>query len=419
MANTKKKGENQGISRRDFIKGTAAVGVAAAVGSIGFPSVLRGAVPPEIPIGNVLPLSGPLAYLGNQLKNGTVMAVNEINEAGGIRSLGGAKLKLLDADTEGKPDLSISGVERLDRAGAVAIMGCLQSAVTIVATQVAERQRVPFVVSVAVADKITERGFKYTFRLQPRAAQMAPQTVKFISDIARQAGEKVKTIAYIHDNTAFGGSLSEHVVKTAPKYGMEVVARVPYSPRSADVTTEVRKVKAAGADIVMASGYFADGVRVFRAMKGLRVRPKAFVGCGNGAYSDQNFVKELGDMTEYVMDGNYQANPNSPLAQKMFDHYQALYGQKIPPSAVFAYEPVYVIADALERAKSTDREALRKALAETNLKKHVLPQGPIVFGADGQNKNAQIALTQVLGSRIKVVWPEQYAEAKLVFPMPS
>jgi len=248
---------------------------------------------------------------------------------------------------------------------------------------------------------------------------MAPQTVKFITDVAQQAGEKVKTIAYIHDNTAFGASLSGLVVETAPKYGMEVVARVPYSPRSADVTTEVRKIKAAGADIVMASGYFADGVRVFRAMKGLRVRPKAFVGCGNGAYSDQNFVKELGDMTEYVMDGNYQANPISPLAKKMLTHYQSLYGQKMPPSAVFAYEPVYVIADALERAKSTDREALREALAKTNLKKHVLPQGPIVFGADGQNKNAQIALTQVLGGRIKVVWPEQYAEAKLVFPMPT
>ena len=138
MTNTKKEREKRGISRRDFIKGTAAMGAAAAAGSIGFPNVLRGAAPPEIPIGNILPLSGPLAYLGNQLKNGTVMAVNEINEAGGIRSLGGAKLKLLDADTEGKPDLSISGVERLDRAGAVAIMGCLQSAVTIVATQVAE-----------------------------------------------------------------------------------------------------------------------------------------------------------------------------------------------------------------------------------------------------------------------------------------
>jgi len=419
MTSTKKKKENQGISRRDFIKGTAAMGAAVAAGSIGFPNVLRGAAPPEILIGHIHPLSGPLAYLGNQLKNGTVMAINEINQAGGIKSLDGAKLKLLDADSEGKPDISISGVERLDRAGVVAITGCLQSAVTIVATQVAERHHVPFVVSVAVADKITERGFKYTFRVQPRAAQMAPQTVKFISDVAQQAGEKVKTIAYIHDNTAFGGSLSGLVVQAAPKYGMEVVARVPYSPKSADVSTEVRKVKAADADIVMASGYFSDGVRVFRAMKGLRVRPKAFVGCGNGAYSDQNFVKELGDMTEYVMDGNYQANPKSPLAKKMFDHYHSLYGQKIPPSAVFAYQPIYVIADALERARSTDREAIREALVNTNLKTHVLPQMPIVFDATGQNKNAQIALTQILGGKIKVVWPEQYAEAKLIFPMPS
>lgn len=419
MEKQRNKREKKGISRRDFIKGTAAMGAAAAVGTIGFPNVLRGAAPPEILIGHIHPLSGPLAYLGNQLKNGTVMAVNEINKAGGIKSLGGAKLKLLDADSEGKPDLSISGVERLDRAGVVAITGCLQSAVTIVATQVAEKYHVPFVVSVAVADEVTERGFKYTFRVQPRAAQMAPQTVKYISDVAKQAGEEVKTIAYIHDNTAFGASLSGLVVEAAPKYGMEVVARVPYSPKSADVSTEVRKVKAAGADIVMASGYFSDGVRVFRAMKGLRVRPKAFVGCGNGAYSDQNFVKELGDMTEYVMDGNYQANPKSPLAKKMFDHYQALYGQRIPPSGVFAYQPIYVIADALERARSTDREALREALANTNLKAHVLPQAPIVFDGTGQNKNAQIALTQVLGGNIKVVWPGQYAEAKLVFPVPS
>jgi branched-chain amino acid transport system substrate-binding protein len=419
MEEQRNKREKKGISRRDFIKGTAAMGAAAAVGTIGFPNVLRGAAPPEILIGHIHPLSGPLAYLGNQLKNGTVMAVNEINKAGGIKSLDGAKLKLLDADSEGKPDLSISGVERLDRAGVVAITGCLQSAVTIVATQVAEKHHVPFVVSVAVADEVTERGFKYTFRVQPRAAQMAPQTVKFISDVAKQAGEEVKTIAYIHDNTAFGASLSGLVVETAPKYGMKVVSLVPYSPKSADVSTEVRKVKAAGADIVMASGYFADGVRVFRAMKGLRVKPKAFVGCGNGAYSDQNFVKELGDMTEYVMDGNYQANPASPLAKKMFDHYQALYDHKIPPSAVFAYQPIYVIADALERARSTNREAIREALANTNLKAHVLPQGPIVFDATGQNKNAQIALTQVLGGKIKVVWPEQYAEGKLVFPVPS
>ncbi|MBN1225705.1 MAG: ABC transporter substrate-binding protein [Deltaproteobacteria bacterium] len=418
MSNTKKKRENQASFKRNFIKGIVLMFAVVAVISIVFPNVLRAEAPPDILIGHIHPLSGALAYLGNQLKNGTEMAVNEINEAGGIKSLGGAKLKLIDADSEGKPDLSISAVERLDSAGVVAITGCLQSAVTIVATQIAERHRVPFLVSVAVDDAITERGFKYTFRVQPRAAQMAPQTVELLSNMAKQVGEEVKTIAYIHDNTSFGGSLSGLVVEAAPKYGMKVVSLVPYSPKSADVSTEVRKVKAAGADIVMASGYFDDGVRVFRAMKGMRVNPKAFLGCGNGAYSDQNFVKELGDMTKYVMDGNYQANPTSPLAKKMFDRYNALYGHKMPPSAIFAYQPIYVLADALERAKSTDREDIREALVNTNLKEHVLPQGPIVFDATGQNKNAKIALTQVLGGRIKVVWPEEFAEAKLVFPVP-
>ena len=97
----------------------------------------------------------------------------------------------------------------------------------------------------------------------------------------------------------------------------------------------------AGADLVMSTGYFADQVRAFRTMKGRRVQPKGFLGCGNGAFSDQKFVKELGDMTEYVMDGNYQANPRSPLAKKMYAHYKKLHNAKMPPSAIFAYEAIH------------------------------------------------------------------------------
>ena len=408
------------VTRRDFIKKTAqATATAAVVGTIGFPNVLRGAQPAEVLIGHIHPLSGFLGYLGNQLKNGCEMAVEEINAAGGIKSLGGAKIKLLVADSEGKPDLSIPAVERLDREGVVALTGCLQSSVTIVATQVAEKQRVPFVVSVAVADKVTDRGFKYTFRIQPNAAQMGAQTVKYVAQIAQKAGVSLKTIAYLHDNTAFGTSLSEHVVNNAPKHNMKVITRVPYSPRAADVSTEVGKIKAAGADLVMSTGYFADQVRAYRTMKGRRVQPKGFLGCGNGAFSDQKFVKELGDMTEYVMDGNYQANPRSPLAKKMYAHYKKLHDAKMPPSAIFAYEAIQVIADAVERAKSTDREAVREALTKTNLKDHVLPQGPIVFGSNGQNENAQAAITQVLKGNIEVVWPAEYAQSKFVFPAPS
>jgi len=419
MGTTRKKAGKNGITRRDFIKTTATMGALAAVGSIGFPNVLRGASPPAIPLGHIHPLSGFLGFDGQELKRGLMLAVKEINEAGGIKSLDGAKLKVLDADSEGKPNLAISAVERLHRAGAVAIMGCYQSSVTLVASQIAEKLRVPFVVTVGVADKITARGFKYTFRVQPSAEQMGAQSVAYIKEIAKAAGENVKTVAYLHDNTAFGTSISGHVKNYAPQYGMQVIADIPYSPRAADVSTEVGKIKAAGADIIMDTGYFGDGVRVLRTMRNMRIKTKGIIGCANGAFSHPKFVKELGAMTEYVMDANYRANPRSPLTKKAFAHYKQTYGTEMGPSTVFAYEAVYVIADALERSKSTDREALREALSKTHITNHILPQGPIVFGPDGQNKNARAALMQVLGGKIVVVWPEEYSEAKWVFPQPA
>jgi branched-chain amino acid transport system substrate-binding protein len=413
------KRDKKGLTRREFMKSTAVAGVGAAVGTIGFPNVLRGAGPKEILIGHIHPLSGALGFDGQELKKGLMLAVKEINDAGGIKSMGGAKLKLLDADSEGKPELAVSAVERFSREGVVAVMGAYQSAVTLVATQQAEKLQVPFVVTVAVADEVTARGFKYTFRVQPSAEQMASQTVKYISQIAKATGQSVKTIAYLHDDTAFGASLSGHVKKYAPNYGMEVIADVPYSPRAADVSTEVGKIKAAGADVVMDTGYFGDGVRVLKTMRDVKLQSKGIIGCGNGAFSHPKFVVELGALTENVMDGNYCANPRSPITKKAFAHYQAEYGTPMGPSTVFAYQPVYVLADALERAKSTKPEAVREALSKTNMSNHILPQGPIVFGPDGQNKNAQAAMMQILGGKIMTVWPEAYAEAKYVFPQPA
>jgi branched-chain amino acid transport system substrate-binding protein len=413
------KREKKGMTRREFMKSTAVAGVAAAAGTIGFPNVLRGADPKEILIGHIHPLSGALGFDGQELKKGMMLAVKEINDAGGIKSLGGAKLKLLDADSEGKPELAVSAVERFNREGVVAVMGAYQSAVTLVAAQQAEKLQIPYVVTVAVADEVTSRGFKYTFRVQPSAEQMASQTVKYVSEIAKATGQTVKTIAYLHDDTAFGTSLAGHVKKFAPNYGMEIIVDVPYSPRAADVATEVGKIKAAGADVVMDTGYFGDGVRVFKTMRDMKIKSKGIIGCGNGAFSHPKFVEELGNLTENVMDGNYCANPRSPLTKKAFANYKAAYGTDMGPSTVFSYQPVYVLADALERAKSTDREAVREALSKTNLAEHILPQGPIVFGPDGQNKNAQAAMMQILGGKIVTVWPEAYAEGKYIFPQPA
>jgi len=363
-------------------------------------------------------LSGSLAFDGQEMRNGLLLAVKEINEAGGIKSMGGAKLKLLDADSEGKPELAISSMERLAKAGAVAVTGCYQSSVTLVATQVAEKLKVPFVVSVAVADEVTGRGFKYTFRIQPNSEQMATNTLQYLTEISKASGTPIKTIAYLHDNTAFGQPLAAHVQKLAPKFGLELILDVPYSPAAPDVTTEVGKIKAAGADIVMDTGYFGDGVRVYKTMKDLRLQAKAVVGLANGAFSHPKFVQELGPVAENVMDGNYQANPLSELTKKAFANYKKEFNAGMGSGTIFPYEAIYVIADALERAKSTNREALREAIAKTDLKEHILPQGPIIFGPNGQNVNAAAVMMQVQKGAVKVVWPTVYANGKPVFPVP-
>ena len=135
---SKKDKKGKDVTRREFLKNTATATAALTLAGVGFPNVLRGASPPDILIGHVHPLSGFLAFDGQEQKHAVMYGIKEVNDAGGIKSLGGAKLKLLDADSEGKPDRAISEVERLGRDGAVCITGCYQSAVGIVATQVSE-----------------------------------------------------------------------------------------------------------------------------------------------------------------------------------------------------------------------------------------------------------------------------------------
>ncbi len=417
MSKANKRGE-RGITRRDFLKTTGLAGAAAAASSIGFPNVLRGAAPPEIAIGHLHPLSGFLAFDGQEMRNAVMFGIKQINDTGGIKSLGGAKLKLLDGDSEGKPEKAISEVERLHRAGAVAITGCYQSAVTIVATQTCEKLKVSFVVGVGSAEDITKRGFKYTFRVQPTSSMFVEQGLKYQIEIAAAAREKVKTIAYLHENTQFGTSLADFTVEFAPKHGLEVTTRVPYSTKAADFATEVGKIKAANADLIFDTGYFGDGVRILRAMRSMRVKAKAIVGIANGAFSHPKFIEELGELAENVMDSNYQVNPISPFAKETLAGFKAAFNSEMSPSMVYAYQPVPVIADAIERAKSADRDAIREALSQTNFTRHILPQGPIVFGPDGQNKNASTLLMQILNKKIEEVWPKEYATAKIVFPNP-
>ena len=406
------------ITRREFIKSTVlATATTATIGTIGFPNVLRGAAPPEILIGHIHPLSGFLAFDGQEMRNAVLWGIQEVNDAGGIRALGGAKLKLIDADSEGKPEKSISEVERLEREGVVAITGCYQSAVTIVATQIAEKLKVPFVVGVASAEAITKRGFQYTFRIQPTSSIYVRHALEYMRQLSEKTSTKLETIAYLHENTQYGQTLADFTQKLAGEYGFKVKKRVEYSIKAPDVSTEVGKIKAAKADLIFCTGYFGDSVRVMRALTNLRVKANALVGMASGGFSHPKFVKELGsEITEGLLDVNFQFNPKSPKTKKTRAGFKAKYGTEMSPSMVYAYSPVAVIADAIERAGAVDRVAIRAAVAKTHLTDHILPQGPIEFNDEGQNTAAKPLLMQGLNGNIEVVWPEKYATGDLIFP---
>jgi branched-chain amino acid transport system substrate-binding protein len=289
-----------------------------------------------------------------------------------------------------------------------------------VTTQVAERQGIPHIITVAVADEILERGFKYAFRVQPDSTNMAELTCKYIRQLAQKFNINLKTIAQLHIS-GFGTSIANKVAKFAPPYGFEVIGDITYGIPVSDLTTEISKVKGMNADVIVDVGYLADGILKIRTYNDLKVEPKGgIIGCANGGFSNPSMVKELGKLAEYILDGNYWHNPRSSLARSVIAEYNRKYTKVVFQShAVHAYNATLVLIDALERTGTTDPKKLRDAIASTSLKEHIAPGGPIEFDSTGQNKNAMATLQQVQKREIKVVLPEEYSDAKAVFPIPS
>jgi branched-chain amino acid transport system substrate-binding protein len=218
------KDRKKSMSRRTFLKGLGAAGLASA---IGFPAVVGRAQPKEILIGSVHPITGPTAYDGLSIADGFLLALEHKNATGGIKSLGGAKMKVILMDTESKPKVGESATEKLIRDGCVAIAGAYNSPVTMVTTQVAERGGIPFLVTISVADEILERGFKYTFRVQPDSTNMAELTCKYARDLSTKFNVPLKTIASLYIS-GFGASIFNKTQKFASKYGFEVIGGVSY-----------------------------------------------------------------------------------------------------------------------------------------------------------------------------------------------
>jgi branched-chain amino acid transport system substrate-binding protein len=381
-----------------------------------------------VKVGNIIPLSGPSASVGQQGKNAREMAVEEINVAGGIKSLGGAKLVMLYADSESKPEKGVAEAERLINTEKVHVLtGCWNSAVTYPTTAVAERYGIPFIVPVSVADKITEQGFKTVFRIAAKDSWWTRDQFAFLRDMEKEFNAKVEKLALIYENGDWGKGFAEQWKELAKKGGYKVVLDEPYPSTATDLSPVVQKIKRANPDVLMLVSNAADAILLTNTLAEYKVKLKAIIGSGGG-HADPSFLQATGKNAQYLFDiVEWETDVNKPGAKEANEKFKAKYGYNLAGESVDAYLAVYVLADALERAGSLEPAKIREALVTTSYRSGrgmIVGYDAVEFDKTGQNKHASLVMVQLndMGKGMEriTVWPKSARRAgyRPVFPMP-
>lgn len=371
-----------------------------------------------ITIGALHPLTGPLAVDGTRMEEAARLAVDDINEQGGIEALDGAELELMSADTEGEPEVAQSEAQRMAQEGVVAIVGSYTSPTAATIARTAERSQVPFVIDVAAADSILEQGYSYVFRIQPNATSMGEFGVRYLREIGDATNTPVETVAYVHENSEYGTSVFQAFNEAAADEGIEVASDISYDfTQVSDLTSELTRAAAANPDIIVHTGYYNDGLLFADAAASVQPDVEGIYGVANGAFDLEQFPEDRPDRSNYYLSSNYHFDATSDRVNELRERFEERTDQSMRTAAVFSYQAVEIIADALERAGSAEPQEVRDAIAETSLQTELFPfDGPIEFDDTGQNVNAQPIVMQVQDERIVQVFPEEYAQEDPVFP---
>ena len=404
------------FSRRRFLATTALGAASAASGTLAMPAVLR-AQGSGVRLGLLHPVTGALSYSGQQGRIGATAAVEEINATGGIKALGGAKIDPLLGDAQSTPEGGTAEVEKMNAAEVPCIIGGYSSSICLAVSQAAARYDLPYVVDVGVADSIVTRGLKNTFRFGPGFGVISKTALENLAAINDAAGKPAKTVMIVHEDSLFGSGLAKLLNAQLPAKGFEILETIAHPTPTRDFNNVVLKIKAQNPDLVIPANYYNEYVLLARTMLEQHVRPKGIYSVLGGAASSFKFVKEFPDAAKYIMDCNHWFNPKSAKAQELKKQVEDK-GQFFTYELYMNYNSVFLVADALERAKSADRAKLIEALASSTYVSPLMPYGPTKF-VNGNNEGAAPANTQVLDNDIKCVLPPQFANAKAVFPMPA
>jgi branched-chain amino acid transport system substrate-binding protein len=403
--------------------------VGAALGVIVLALGLAGgaAAQEEVRIGVLSPLTGPNAKFGASQRNALTMAVEDVNQAGGIKSLGGAKIRLIWGDTRGEADTGVTETERLiTKEKAHALIGAFQSGVGMPATAVAERYQVPWV-NFGTVDKITQRGFKYTFRAHANDTIKARTLIEGLAALGK-AGGGFKSAVILSENTEWGKSVGDKQKGFLEGLGVKVqfVEHYPYA--APDVTSMVLKTKSAKPDLLIANSYLGDALLITRQLEEQEFKPVGYA-AGGGGHLQPDFLKGAGRLAEGIIAAtawDAAVGKAVPWIKKENDRHVARFGANMTEDSAAYYQCFYIIVDALERIKTLTTKDLRDAIAATNItdinnKAMMIPYKSLRFDETGQNQAATAMVVQIQEGKLRLVYPEQIAEpdAKLIWPYPQ
>jgi branched-chain amino acid transport system substrate-binding protein len=380
-----------------------------------------GAGAQDIRIGVVYPFTGALGALGNAAFAGAEVAVEVVNGAGGVN---GRKIVMLKADAPTPAEATNETQRLLTQENIKILIGSYSSSISLAASAVAERNQALWMEMGSMADALTGRNFRRTFRTSATTGQVAEQGVAFIVDTVAPALKVQPSnlkVAIIHEDSAFGTAVMDSAVKELASKGITPIIREPYSARLTDLSSLVLKLKSLNPDVVFATTYINDGILLVRQSKELGFRPKALIGSG-GTTSLAAFYKALGNDALGLIDIDgvgTDVNPKllSPALQKereeFIKRYEAKTGNFPPSTAVNAYVSMTtLLRKALPGAGDDPTKIRDQLLALDEPIGSTINGWGLKYGANGQNTRALIGARQWQGSEPVLIWPQNAATAE-------
>jgi branched-chain amino acid transport system substrate-binding protein len=364
-------------------------------------------------VGAVVPLTGRYAPGGAQNKAGYEIAVEHINAAGGV-TVGGRKmpLELIMLDDESDPTKTVARMETLAAQGIAAYLGGFGSDLHAAAASIAEKNKIPYLGVAFALYAIHQRGFRYLFSPFPKSPDLTKETFVFL-DAMIPAAQRPKKVALFLEKTDWGKEMGSLWEASAKEHGYQVVASGEYAPGTKDFSDIILKAKSAGAELVLALPTPPDGMTIFRQMKELDFSAKAyvFVRAPDPPVWAGNLKKD-GDYV--VLSPGFHFAARYPKVAELNDAHQKRVNRPADPIAGPSYAAVQILADAITRANSLDRDKIRDAIAATNMTTVV---GPVRFRQDGTGE-VKVYFQQWQKGKQELVWPKEFATAAFGYPAP-